>query len=92
MVDLVLSPLTGTPPNTRLQATCPSRSLRSRSAKRLNRRVRARMKAFVVERYGKSGLGAAQAPQPSVGPHDVLVRVSVASINPLNKMIRDGEF
>ncbi len=50
------------------------------------------MKAFVVERYGKSGLGAAQAPQPSVGPHDVLVRVSVASINPLDKMIRDGEF
>ena len=50
------------------------------------------MQAFVVERYGKSGLGAAHAPQPSVGPHDVLVRVSVASINPLNKMIRDGEF
>ena len=50
------------------------------------------MKAFVVERYGKDGLRAAQVPQPSVGPRDVLVRVSAASINPLDKMIRNGEF
>lgn len=50
------------------------------------------MKAFVVERYGKHGLRAAQVPQPSVGPRDVLVRVSAASINPLDKMIRNGEF
>ncbi len=50
------------------------------------------MKAFVVERYGKSGLRAAQVPQPSVEPRDVLVRVSAASINPLDKMIRNGEF
>jgi NADPH:quinone reductase-like Zn-dependent oxidoreductase len=50
------------------------------------------MKAFVVEKYGKSGLRAAQVPEPRVGPRDVLVRVSAASINPLDKMIRNGEF
>lgn len=50
------------------------------------------MKAFVVEKYGKDGLVAAAVPEPAVGPHDVLVRVSAASINPLDKMIRNGEF
>ncbi|MGH3712456.1 MAG: NADP-dependent oxidoreductase [Micromonosporaceae bacterium] len=50
------------------------------------------MKAFVVEKYGKDGLRAAEVPEPTVGPRDVLVRVSAASINPLDKMVRDGEF
>lgn len=50
------------------------------------------MKAFVVEKCGKSGLRAAQTAEPRVGPRDVLVRASAASINPLDKMIRDGEF
>lgn len=50
------------------------------------------MKAFVVEKYGKEGLCAALMPDPSVGPRDVLVRVSAASINPLDKMVRNGEF
>lgn len=50
------------------------------------------MKAFVVEKYGKDGLRAADLPNPIVGPGDVLVRVSAASINPLDKMTRDGEF
>jgi NADPH:quinone reductase-like Zn-dependent oxidoreductase len=50
------------------------------------------MKAFVVEKYGKSGLRAAQVPDPTLGPRDVLVRVSAASINPLDKMVRNGEF
>ena len=50
------------------------------------------MKAFVVEKYGKSGLRAAQVPDPTIGPRDVLVRVSAASINPLDKMVRNGEF
>src|SRR4026209_1968933 len=54
--------------------------------------VRAHMKAFVVEKYGKSGLRAAQAPDPTIGPRDVLVRVSAASINPLDTLIRNGEF
>jgi NADPH:quinone reductase-like Zn-dependent oxidoreductase len=50
------------------------------------------MKAFVVEKYGKSGLRAAQVPDPAFGPRDVLVRVCAASINPLDKMVRNGEF
>src|SRR5687767_1036840 len=50
------------------------------------------MKAFVVEKYGKSGLRAADVPDPIVGPRDVLVRVSAAGINPLDKMVRNGEF
>ena len=50
------------------------------------------MKAFVVEKYGKSGLRAAQVPDPTVGPRDVLVRVGAASINPLDKIVRNGEF
>lgn len=54
--------------------------------------IKAHMKAFVVQKYGKGGLRAAQVAEPSVGPRDVLVRVSAASINPLDKMIRDGEF
>ncbi len=50
------------------------------------------MKAFVVEKYGKSGLRAVQVPDPTIGPRDVLARVSAASINPLDKMVRNGEF
>jgi NADPH:quinone reductase-like Zn-dependent oxidoreductase len=50
------------------------------------------MKAFVVETYGKSGLRAAQVPDPTIGPRDVLVRVCAASVNPLDKMLRNGEF
>lgn len=50
------------------------------------------MKAFVVEKYGKGGLRAAQVPNPTIGPRDVLVQVTAASINPLDKMLRDGEF
>jgi NADPH:quinone reductase-like Zn-dependent oxidoreductase len=50
------------------------------------------MQAFVVERYGKDGLRAARVPVPTIGPRDVLVRVSAASINPLDRLIRDGEF
>jgi NADPH:quinone reductase-like Zn-dependent oxidoreductase len=50
------------------------------------------MKAFVVGKYGKDGLHAADVPQPTVGERDVLVRVSAASINPLDKMVRNGEF
>lgn len=50
------------------------------------------MKVFVVEKYGKRGLRAAQASDPTIGPRDVLVRVSAASINPLDMLIRNGEF
>ncbi len=50
------------------------------------------MKAFVVTQYGKDGIRAAEVPVPKVGNDDVLVRVSAASINPLDKMVRNGEF
>lgn len=50
------------------------------------------MKAFVVEEYGKDGLRSAEAPNPIPGPRDVLVEIHAASINPLDKMIRNGEF
>ena len=50
------------------------------------------MKAFVVTQYGKDSIRAAEVPAPKVGSNDVLVRVSAASINPLDKMVRNGEF
>jgi NADPH:quinone reductase-like Zn-dependent oxidoreductase len=50
------------------------------------------MKAFVVEQYGKDGVRATHIPEPKVGEGDVLVKVSAASINPLDKMVRNGEF
>src|SRR5918995_119671 len=50
------------------------------------------MKAFVVEHYGKDGVRAAAVPEPEVGDGDVLVKVSAAGINPLDKMIRNGDF
>ena len=50
------------------------------------------MKAFVVEHYGKDGPRAAEVPEPEVGDGDVLVKVSAASVNPLDKMVRNGEF
>jgi NADPH:quinone reductase-like Zn-dependent oxidoreductase len=52
----------------------------------------ANMKAFIVEKYGKGGLRPAQLPEPTVGPRDLLVRVCAAGVNPLDKMVRDGEF
>jgi NADPH:quinone reductase-like Zn-dependent oxidoreductase len=50
------------------------------------------MKAFVVAQYGKGGLRAAHVAEPAVGPRDVLVRVCAASVNPLDKLVRDGAF
>ena len=50
------------------------------------------MKAFVVNHYGPDGLAPAEVPAPTVGPRDVLVDVRAASINPLDKMVRNGEF
>ncbi|NUP21675.1 MAG: NADP-dependent oxidoreductase [Streptomyces sp.] len=50
------------------------------------------MKAFVVEKYGKDGARAAEMPEPTVGDRDVLVRVIASSVNPLDKMVRNGEF
>lgn len=50
------------------------------------------MKAFVVTHYGPDGLEAADVQAPSVGLRDVLVDIRAASINPLDKMVRNGEF
>lgn len=50
------------------------------------------MRAYVVDKYGKDALHASEVPDPKVGPDDVLVRVSAASINPLDTMVRNGEF
>ena len=50
------------------------------------------MKAFVVTTYGPDGLRAEDVARPTLGPRDVLVEVRAASINPLDKMVRNGEF
>ena len=50
------------------------------------------MKAFVVARYGKNEVRLADVPAPAVGSSDVLVKVSAASINPLDSMVRNGDF
>lgn len=50
------------------------------------------MKAFVVTHYGPDGLAPAEIAAPTAGPGDVLVDVRAASINPLDTMVRNGEF
>lgn len=50
------------------------------------------MKAFTVTHYGSDGLELSDVPVPSVGTRDVLVEARAASINPLDKMVRNGEF
>ncbi len=50
------------------------------------------MKAFVVTHYGPDGLAPAEVATPTAGPGDVLVDIRAASINPLDTMIRNGEF
>jgi NADPH:quinone reductase-like Zn-dependent oxidoreductase len=50
------------------------------------------MRAFVVDHYGEDGPRAADIPEPEVDDGDVLVKVSAAGINPLDKMVRNGEF
>jgi NADPH:quinone reductase-like Zn-dependent oxidoreductase len=50
------------------------------------------MKAFVVTKYGPDGLRVADVSDPKVGNGDVLIKVSAASVNPLDKMVRNGEF
>ena len=50
------------------------------------------MKAFVVKKYGPDGLEQAEVPLPTPGRHEVLVDIRAASMNPLDKMVRNGEF
>lgn len=49
------------------------------------------MRAFVVTKYGRP-VEEADAPEPIVGDHDVLVRVEAAGLNQLDEKIRAGEF
>ncbi|MDX3548263.1 NADP-dependent oxidoreductase [Streptomyces europaeiscabiei] len=49
------------------------------------------MRAFVVTKY-KEPLQEVEVPEPTVGEHDVLVRVEAAGLNPLDEKIRAGEF
>lgn len=50
------------------------------------------MKAFVVTKYGSDGVKAADISPPTVGSRDALVEVRAASVNPLDIMVRNGEF
>ena len=49
------------------------------------------MKAFVIDTY-KGTLHAAEVPTPTLGPRDVYVKIMAASVNPLDALVRDGEF
>ena len=49
------------------------------------------MKAYLVKKY-KSPMEAGDAPEPTVGDHDVLVDIHAAGVNMLDAKIRDGEF
>ena len=51
------------------------------------------MKAFLIDRYGKSETGRIDdVPTPSLRDDDVLIRVHAASVNALDTKIRRGEF
>jgi len=50
------------------------------------------MKAFFINRYGKSSGSIGELPEPKVGANDVLVQIRATSINPLDLKIRTGEF
>ena len=51
------------------------------------------MKAFIVERYGRKGVGRlGDMPEPELRDGDVLVRVHAAGVNQLDSKIRTGEF
>jgi len=51
------------------------------------------MKAFIVDRYGKTGgVRIGEMPDPELREDDVLVQVHAAGVNPLDSRIRDGEF
>lgn len=49
------------------------------------------MTAFVIDAYGQP-MHEAEVPRPTVGDHDVLVRVQAAGVNQLDAGIRDGRF
>jgi len=51
------------------------------------------MKAFVLDRYGRTvGLRMGEIPEPEMREDDVLVEVHAAGVNVLDSKIRNGEF
>ena len=51
------------------------------------------MKAFIVDKYKKSGaLRFGDMPEPVLRDDDVLVEIHAAGLNPLDSKIRDGAF
>ncbi|KQP15769.1 NADP-dependent oxidoreductase [Methylobacterium sp. Leaf93] len=51
------------------------------------------MKAFLLDRYKKKQpLRLGDAPEPAMGPGDVLVEIAAAGLNVLDAKIRNGEF
>ncbi|WP_404274210.1 NADP-dependent oxidoreductase [Exiguobacterium undae] len=48
------------------------------------------MKAMTITQYGHVPLELTEQPRPQVNPHDVLVEIHAASINPVDFKIRDG--
>lgn len=50
------------------------------------------MRAYAVVNYSPDGLRATDAPRPILGPGDVRVDIQAASINPLDSMVRNGQF
>lgn len=51
------------------------------------------MKAFILDRYGKTvALRMTDMPEPTLRDDEVLVEVHAASVNVLDSKIRDGEF
>ena len=50
------------------------------------------MKAFIVDKYGKSAVRRGELPVPEIGERDVLVRVLASGVNPLDVKIKEGEF
>ena len=49
------------------------------------------MKAMTISKYGQVPLEQTEQPRPDVRPHDVLVEIHAASINPVDFKIRDGD-
>ncbi len=50
------------------------------------------MKAFIVDRYGKTSGRLGEMPEPALRDGDVLIEVHAAGVNPLDAKIRNGEF
>ena len=51
------------------------------------------MKAMILDRYGKKGrMRLGELPEPKLDENEVLVQVHAAGVNPLDALIKSGEF